>query len=175
MRLFTAISLPNEFIDDFKNITLNSKIRGDLNWTKPENLHITTCFIGETEKGSMKDVIDKVSTISKGAPVFRLEFRNIQLAPPKKKPYMIWANYNTNEIYTNLCDQLHEELLTLSKRNHYPHVTLARFKGFVRFNSYEIQNTFPAVEVAKIGLWKSELTKTGPAYEKLEEFSLGSL
>lgn len=172
MRLFTAISLPEEFIDEFNAMTSNLKIQGNVSWTKPENLHITTCFIGETEKNLMEDVINKVSQISENTPQFQLEFRNIHLAPPKKKPYMIWANYNTNEIYTELCEQTHKELLNLSKRNHFPHVTLARFKGYVKFDSHHMRNSFPALNVKSIGLWKSELTQTGPIYEKLENFPL---
>lgn len=172
MRLFTAISLPDEFIEEFNQMATSSKLVGNLSWTRPENLHITTCFIGETEKNLIEGVKDKISIICEQTPQFQLEFRNIHLAPPKKKPYMIWANYNSNENYSGLCEQLHKNLLNLSKRNHFPHVTLARFKGYVKFNSYQIHNSFPSLKVSNIGLWKSELTKMGPTYEKLEEFSL---
>lgn len=172
MRLFTAISLSEKFVDEFTQMLSSSNLRSNINWTRPENLHITTCFIGETEKNDVDIVIKKLTNISDITPNFELNFRNIQLAPPKKKPYMIWANYTSNDIYTDLCDKLYLELINLTKKTHYPHVTLARFKGFLRLNGNQFRNNFPSIEVSHIGLWKSELTKSGPTYEKLEDFSL---
>ena len=172
MRLFTAISLSEKFIEEFTQTRSSSNIRNYIRWTKPENLHITTCFIGETEKNEVDRIIGKIKSISEVTPIFDLEFRNIQLAPPKKKPYMIWVNYTSNDTYTDLCDKLNFELINLSKRTYYPHVTLARFKGFLKLHSSQLRFNFPSLEITNIGLLKSELTKSEPIYEKLEDFPL---
>ncbi len=172
MRLFTAISLPDAFIEEFNQMISTSRLRGNLNWTKPQNLHITTCFIGETDEPQIDSKIDKIKAITENTAEFRLDFRNILLAPPKNKPYMLWASYNSNESYFNLCAQLDKDLLDFSKKYYFPHVTLARYKGFLKFDSYQIKNTFPSIEVKEMGIWKSELSKYGPTYEKLEDFPL---
>src|SRR5579884_2491547 len=47
MRLFTGLDLPAEIVGNLKSLLRRLQPEAPINWSPPENLHVTTKFIGE--------------------------------------------------------------------------------------------------------------------------------
>ena len=60
-RLFVALSVPEEITDDL--IALQSGVP-DARWVAPENFHVTLCFAGEVQGGTLRDLEEELSDIA---------------------------------------------------------------------------------------------------------------
>jgi 2'-5' RNA ligase len=139
-----------------------------------ENMHITLCFIGETQENHLQEVIDKTMDITRNTDSFTLKFKHLRPAPPGKKfKNMIWAEFVQSEDFSALSVRFMNELLKKqAKKQPIPHITLARSKT----NLFDFHSSFnpeyETINVSTVALWKSELLKSGAQYTMLKQFPL---
>jgi RNA 2',3'-cyclic 3'-phosphodiesterase len=153
-------------------------------WVPPENYHVTISFFGYVADKELANVEAKIETILQKINPFSLELENISLAPPKKKPTMLWAIFKQNVAFTELVRSIEEGIGNKAVANDFrkshapiPHITLARFKGveafdIARLSAGKAQAKSLKLEVSTCYLFESKLRPNGPIYTPLHQFSL---
>jgi len=181
-RLFIAILLPEEF----KNRLLEAPkfftgLPEPARWIKAENLHLTVLFLGwiKEEFVSVIKNLPLLTIVSNGR-FFDLRMEKIILAPPERRPRMVWAQFQKSSELENLKNQLYQEIkcsglkIQEEKRISRPHITLCRFREASR----KIFEYFPEIEinvrlpVKSIALMESRLYRSGAEYQLLAEYHL---
>lgn len=166
------------------NIFQNASIR----WTKPENLHITVCFLGFLDEKFIGDIARVVRAVASESEPFSLTFDRVGFAPPGKPVRMIWAVFQANSDFSlfveTICGSVERHLRQktgqkvrslLSQRATVAHVTLARIKGTFKPSTQELPQgktpQFP-MRISSCTLYESQTLPSGPRYSKLGTFHL---
>ena len=105
---------------------------------------------------------------------FVLNFDKIIFGPPERIPRMIWAIFHGHEEFQKLATLIYREtkkcLFEIQEPKFLPHLTLARFKGFIDTRYLELaQFQLDSLKVESFSLMASELTSPGPIYTKLAD------
>ena len=183
-RLFAAIHIvPDErFLSIYKD--LQQKLSSEkIRWVKPENLHITLKFFGETPIQKI-DVINKVlENISSNHLPFKLQLQETGIFGSRYKPRVIWFGVGENEQLTSFANEILTKLdkagFLLNRQNFVPHLSLGRMKVMHRKVAFQqaidsLQNVFvQEIKVSSISLFESKLLPTGVVYNRIEEYKLG--
>src|SRR5438552_1467159 len=126
-RLFFALPIPVELRQKLLAAFPRKNLPG-IRFTPLENLHITAHFLGATSAEKIPDIIQQANEVSESTSSFELKFDSFKTIFQKKKPVMIWAQFEENSLYENLCLKLREAFPTDENRKPNPHATLARIK-----------------------------------------------
>lgn len=125
-RLFVALPVPDEIADALA--TLQSGVP-DARWVPAENLHVTLCFAGEVQGGTMRDFEEELADIA--GPPFSVTVAGVDQFSSGKQPRALVALVERSE----RLDWLQQKVTTVARncgievdrRKFRPHVTLARF------------------------------------------------
>jgi len=167
-----------------------------IKWVPKQNLHITLLFLGKKDESELSEIISKIENVTKQCTAFSLNLMGIVTIIKKRKPVMIWAEFDRNKHFTNLVTKCSQVLEIQPDHDPRPHITLARIKygksrGKSSFLKVELYNpTFkkgksvsnPAfesnslesfkLEVMTIHLWESVLTSKQAVYKSVKSFKL---
>ncbi|MCK4650768.1 RNA 2',3'-cyclic phosphodiesterase [Candidatus Babeliales bacterium] len=179
-RLFVAILLDDktkEKLENYKN-NLNLNQKNNIQWIPKENLHITIYFLESIEEKLIPEIINKINQVISKTKPFSLKFEKIILAPPKKEPHMIWAQFEKNKNYDQLFFDLNNFLqkflikkTQINYKENIPHVTMARFKNKTKINDNDIkQINLPDLNINCINLMESQLNVNGAIYSTINTF-----
>ena len=192
MRLFVALDIPEEIRARLAEFMTRLQ-RGfpDLKWVRPESLHITLKFIGESQK--LDEIKSALSAIH-SAP-FGLSFRGCGFFQPRS-PRVFWAGIEAPPELAQLADRVDEALKPLGvKANdfpYHPHLTLARvgsgspkgdprdrdkptmmdLTGYLEHSPETAAMDFGKMSAREFFLYKSELSRGGSKYTKIAAFNL---
>lgn len=198
-RIFIAINLPENLC---RYLAEFSRKWPDLpaKWAKPENLHITLSFLGNTNDEELSEICQSAIKVAQRHDPFVLGLDRIVYGPQDefsrrekegnflRYPRMVWAVGEKSQEIGNLQKDMESSLFEFSGARYQkddsdyafrPHVTLARLiqTDLRRMDPEEI----PAIEekIAKtftaesIEVMESELRRRGPIYTVLESAKLG--
>lgn len=160
MRLFIAIRLSEKMKETLMEAMRQLKRRGvQGHYTPVSNLHITICFIGETDELSLiKDAMN------------RTDFHpfSMSLSEPGNFGNLLWAGVQGERKLTDLSHELKKHLdearISYDKKEFRPHITLIR-KMQGNIEGFELQQTEMTVE--GISLMKSERKKGQMVYTEI--------
>ncbi len=183
MRLFVAIDIDNKIKKQIgeRMKQLNSP-DFRLKLVEPVNLHITVKFLGEVNEDSVHDIENKISNVVKNIEPFTLSLGNVGFFGSNNYIRVIWIDVlDGKEELVNIIEQMNEKLKYVRDENHKPnpHVTIARVKFGGRNDRLlhkikEMSNVkFGEMFVKHLSLKKSELSRSGPIYTDVKQFSLG--
>ncbi|MFH1321705.1 MAG: RNA 2',3'-cyclic phosphodiesterase [Bacteroidota bacterium] len=174
-RLFIGIPIPTSLADLLFEFSQKQRGIESIRWVNKENLHITTCFIGNIEVALVDDIISNTKKALAGVKPFSLTFEGLCIKPAKK-PYMIWAKFMQNEHFEDMANNTCRLLIPGQRirKNPIPHITMARFKKSFYYDNIDldIQIEEDEIEVKKLILWESIQKPGGVEYLLLESFSL---
>jgi 2'-5' RNA ligase len=187
LRTFIAIGLPQEvknFLGSLQEILKAGQ--ADVKWVSPENIHLTLKFLGERDKKKIEAVIKIIDEVCGKTPDFRLAFSSLGAFPKKEYPRVVWVGLSEGEAEVRqIAERLENEICRLGiakeKRPFSSHITLGRVRSahnrsqlVERLNYLEknFPQEKPDCQAAKITLFKSTLTPSGPIYGTLYEKSL---
>jgi len=175
-RLFVAIPLPQSYLDILSQYGSNYNLPG-INWTKQENLHITVHFFGEIKTEKIPQLISALKEVANQIDSFKLNFNKIIFGPPTRIPMMVWAIFHGHNHFQKLAVLIYQStkdfLFEIQEPKFLPHITLARFKGFVDVNKIKLEPVkLNDLKVESFCLMESELSSKGPIYIKLADFKL---
>lgn len=149
-------------------------------WIKEGNLHITVYFIGNTKPENIPAITEIIRGLAASEETFVLEFEKMSLAPPHKKPRMVWLTFSRNDFFTDLANRIHLSLREFIPENPFyfrkpvPHITLVRFNS--TFDSSQLNLNLPleipAIKVDYCELWESTQTGEGVKYIPIEKFPM---
>ena len=125
-RLFIALPVPEDISEELGS--LQSGVP-DARWVPLENLHVTLCFAGDVQGGTMRDLEEELSDIA--GPRFPVAIAGVEQFSTGKQPRALvalveksdrleWLQQKVSTVARN-CG------IEIERRKFRPHVTLARF------------------------------------------------
>lgn len=180
-RLFVAVDISSEarlFASELIK-QLRSEYPGKgVSWSKPENLHLTIKFLGDTEPKSEPKLLEILSAIASSTPSFTLHLDKAELLGKRVISIAVRSDSTTVFALEMAIDTACERLgFEREGRRFHPHITLARIRQ--PENARELGRRFLkkqieplSFEVREIILYKSELGPGGSVYRKVETFPL---
>lgn len=185
-RLFLAISMEtndNGFQPLLSGLKSQLAHEKRINWVKPDNIHLTLKFIGNTRSEQIPDIIDKVGTMLRKHKTFTMDFNRTGIFGSRYAPRVLWLGMQNTpqELYDLEEDTLSvfDELGFLRDRQNFvPHITLGRIKElcekqyFQKVVSGIEQKSYIRQEVREIILFQSILNPDGAIYKAIKKFEL---
>jgi 2'-5' RNA ligase len=183
MRLFTGIPIPPQVRNNLDKLLRELRPAADLRWSRTDNLHITTKFIGEYPEENLHDLTAALDAIP---PVGKIEvvIRGLGWFPNPHSPRIFWTGIEAPPALAELARATDQALVRLGvppeARKFSPHLTLARVNPGTRLIALQqAVAALPSTEFGKytadhFHLYLSELGPGGAKYTKLADFPLDS-
>lgn len=183
-RLFAAIHIvPGESYLALYHQTLRLFGQDRIRWVEPDNLHITLKFFGETETDRIPNIVEVIDAATGGYEPFSIVLSQFGLFGSRYNPRVIWVGIDEDEVLISLAGDLHKKLEEIGfvpeRQNFRPHLTVGRIKkihhlptfmkNFEKLKAFEFAQP---VQVEKIELLESILSKKGPEYKPVQRFIL---
>jgi len=183
MRLFIALPLEAQVKDALGKIISDLKRHGGpVKWVKPENIHLTLRFLGETDENLVSKIKTEIDAVAAGHAQVRTSISRLGGFPNLNRPRVIWVGIEHNlELLSKMARQMELRARTLrfekESRAFKAHMTLARIRqprGLESLTKAMEGYVFEEIPVHfdRIVLFKSTLTPQGPIYERLHEAAL---
>ncbi|USZ66674.1 RNA 2',3'-cyclic phosphodiesterase [Halorussus salilacus] len=185
MRLFVSIDLPDDLADEVRAVQEEFAGASGLDFTDPEQAHVTLKFLGDVTAGKTSRVKNALRRAVEQAGVgpFEASYEGLGVFPSMGYINVVWLGVSEgSEQMTRLHEAVEREVTRLGfdpeDHDFTPHVTLARMnhaggKELVQENVEELEPTVGTAEVTEIRLTESVLTDEGPEYSTVEAFELG--
>ena len=180
MRLFIATPISQQVETELANIIYQLKsVAGNVRWVKPENIHLTIKFLGETDQSLVEHLSEMIDETSRETKILKFRISKLGGFPNLIRPRALWAGLDGDHAeLEGLAGSLDELVHTLGydkeTRQFRPHLTLGRVKvpqalpQLAHFiESYKIEAR--PFQIDRLTLFKSTLTPRGPIYERLHE------
>ena len=183
-RLFFALELSDEVRDGLEQLRVRLQHHlPDARWVRPELMHVTVKFLGNTPNDQVGDVIEAGLAAVEGAGVCRLEAAGLGAFPGARRPRVVWVGLRGDlsplaRVVQHLETALEGLGFPKERREFSPHITLARARRGKRLPSVadliakQGDSTIGLIAVSKLVLFESELTRTGPIYTAAAHFPL---
>lgn len=181
MRLFTAIEIPEKVRERVREFVNKLRPYAPISWAQPQNLHITTKFIGEWPDERLEEIKQVLATVPRIGPI-EISIRGVGYFPNPHAPRVFWAAVHAGPQLKQLAELTESALAELGipreQRPFSPHLTLARIKG--RHNLSQLQQQvarYPSLDFGSFTadrfiLFRSQLHPHGAIYTPLAEFPL---
>jgi 2'-5' RNA ligase len=179
MRLFIAVDIPPEVVSRLDQLVAKLRPTARINWSHPDNFHITTKFIGEFPEARLPELRDALSRLPPREPI-PIGVRGVGFFPNPHSPRVFWAAVHAPASLAALARDTDEAVHALGvPRENRPfsaHLTLARVKEPVPLNALRqaIADApsleFGAFTADRFFLYQSQLNPKGSVYTKLSEF-----
>ena len=174
IRAFIAVQLPVEVKEALGNVsrTLDSQVtRGAVRWVRPEQMHLTLRFLGDTDVQSLPAVQAALDAVATGYKPFTLQLEGIGCFPNARRPRVIWVGLSDDAGHLQpLKVALDERLDPLGwppeDKPFRAHLTLGRAKDERAAQGVAWTGDVPRlpVPVDAIHLIESRLQPSGPVY-----------
>lgn len=183
-RLFLAVDLPEDVRGQISELLRRMRSRlPSVRWVRPDQLHITLKFLGDTPDDQVERVRDEVHQKLRLSRSFSLSAQGFSAFPSPEKARILWVGLSGEmDQLRQLATRLDECCATLGypmeRRPFSGHITLGRLKPGA--NPRPDPALFHKMDVGRLGefrvsevvLYESDLRPTGPVYGALERFRL---
>ncbi|NIP33837.1 MAG: RNA 2',3'-cyclic phosphodiesterase [Thermoplasmata archaeon] len=149
---------------------------------KPEQLHLTLRFLGDTDEGRVEDLVSLMASSVKDVEPFSISFDGVGAFPNARRPRVVWIGLSGAEPLVGIGRRLEKGVVDLGwkpeKRGFRPHATVARIKHVRRQGRLSSlldrwrDVSFGSMMVSSIVLKRSELTPQGAIYSTVERVPL---
>lgn len=184
MRLFIAIEIPESIRNAFASLLKDFRaFAPQLKWVRPENLHVTLKFLGETDSSKLGPLQNVLIGIRSAEPV-NLEFRGLGFFPNEKRPRVFWAGMeasaNLKTLAADIDQAVHRLGFPLEERPYAPHLTLARISlpiippKLFQAVAEKSSQSFGSLQAQEFHLIESKLKPAGAEYTTLQSFRFAS-
>ncbi len=180
MRLFTAITLPQDVIVALARLTDRLRPTARIHWSPVSNLHITTKFIGEWPQERIEELTAALQALPAREPI-PIEVRGLGFFPNPHSPRVFWAAVQAGPELAALARATDQalQLIGVPADQHLfsPHLTLARIKEPVPLQG--LRQAIAGLPAADFGaftadrfcLYLSQLSSGGSVYTKLSDYA----
>jgi 2'-5' RNA ligase len=179
MRLFIAVDLPPEVRPRIARLCQG--IAG-ARWVRPEQLHITLRFLGDTPEAGLSSMREKLRQVA--LPGFSLSLTGVGVFPPagaRKPARVLWLGLTPPAPLQSLKLALDAVLgpdPEAAQRGFSPHLTLARLNtrpghDLDDFQARHGELSVGPFPVADFHLYRSTLRPQGALHEIVESYGLG--
>jgi len=153
--------------------------RADLKIVKPELMHVTLKFLGDTDEDLTEDIISRMRVAVEDVTPFSIRLRGMGAFPSMSNIRVVWVGIEDGKTLGEIARRLDASIGELGfardKKGFVPHLTLARTRsGRNIANVQEILRRNGATDygqhlIDRILLKKSVLSPTGPTYSTVME------
>jgi RNA 2',3'-cyclic 3'-phosphodiesterase len=184
VRAFIAFDIPGYIVKVIQELQADLKSRGlSAKWVKPENIHLTLKFLGDTPQGRLEAVCRKLDDVFKEQRPVSLCAKGVGVFPTIKRPRIFWFGLGgeSNRLF-EIKHQIENALASIDfpreNKMYKAHLTLARFKGAINKRPIEQAMEYfadfqtDAFSVDQCILYQSRLTPSGPIYTALHKAPL---
>ena len=187
-RLFLAIPIKttdNDFIPLLDGLKRQLAHEKRINWVKPDNIHLTLKFIGNTPNEDVPKIIDSVGEMLRNHKSFTMDFNHTGIFGSRYAPRVLWLGMQNTpqELY-----DLEEDTLSAfdkigylrDRQNFVPHITLGRIKELCEKQYFQKivagieQKSYIKQEVNEIILFQSFLRPEGAVYKEIKKFRMNN-
>ena len=176
IRLFIAIEISEK--QKHELTCLQNRMRHHLEgvrWVRPEGLHLTLKFIGETEEDNVASIKKAMDLTASSITGFQITFGGCGAFPSLQKARIIWIGLdNGSSEVKRMAEELQKYLskygFAREKRTYHPHLTLGRFRYPLPDNitneiiEHEASFVTSVSEVGSVNLFKSQLLPQGAVH-----------
>jgi 2'-5' RNA ligase len=160
-----------------------------IHWTRPETIHLTLRFLGETTAARLDSVRQGAEARARSWASFDLHVAGLGCFPDIRRPRIIWVGASDEsgslEAIVRDLEQLARAAgFSPEERAFSAHLTIGRVRerlspdGARRFASYlggSSMMDFGSIHVESVDLMRSELKPAGPVYSMIAELALGAV
>ncbi len=187
LRLFVAVDLPEEVRGGLGRLQeeLRRHDLSDLRWVRPQGVHLTLKFLGETPADRVAAITEALAGAISGRRWFRLALGAPGTFGNRRGPRVLWLDVigdieRLQELQAAVERALVEIGFPQEERGFSPHLTLARVRQPARADTAErVAHALRAVtppqaefDVREVVLMRSTLQPGGAVYERLAAFPL---
>ena len=186
-RTFLAIPIPagTEFPALTQRLQRNLEHeRRNINWCKPDQIHLTLKFVGDTPDQDIPKSIEACQKVAQRHHPFAMDFNRTGFFGSNHSPRVLWlgmkdepkALYELEEDVLDVFDSLG---YLRDRQNFVPHLTVCRIKQLVDKPFFQQicqgieQKTYLHADVKEIVYLQSFLQPTGAFYKTLRRIPLG--
>lgn len=182
-RLFAAIKIhPSpEFMKTYNSLKSGLKFCR-ITWVKPESIHVTLKFFGETEERKIPEISKVLREVASSHKPFASELVNVGIFGSSYSPKVIWFGIERSEPLKNLGNDVLQSCEAIGwepdRQNFVPHLTIGRIKEvpdkqlFQRMIDMHKTDRLQEFSVSEFNLYESILLKEGPLYKVVENYRL---
>lgn len=182
-RLFVSVDLGG-LADAVRAVQEPLRDASGLNFTDPEQAHLTVKFLGDTDEARIPDLVTELRQAAEASGVkpFTADFGGYGVFPSLEYISVVWLGVREgSEELSALHEAVEERTVAMGfdREDHdfTPHVTLARMnhagdKELVQDVVTERDPDVGELRVEDVRLTESELTDEGPEYSTVEAISL---
>jgi 2'-5' RNA ligase len=159
-----------------------ARSRADLKIVKPELLHVTLKFLGDTEENLTDELLARVENAAKNIEPFTIRLRGMGAFPSMSNIRVVWVGIEDGRLLGEIASRLDSSLVDLGferdRKGFVPHLTIARARSgrnmanvqeILRQNAASDYGEYP---IDRILLKKSVLSPQGPSYSVVREHML---
>lgn len=184
IRTFIAIQIPADIRNKISTFQGELKAVGKgVGWVKPQNIHLTLKFLGETDEKIIDAIEGKIKEAAAGINLFEIKVHGVGAFPNMKRPRVIWIGAECeNNVLSTIAGRLDRNLESLGfqseNRKYTAHLTLGRVKDPRNIEpvmeKVESNSNFEAglFKAEQIELIKSDLLPKGAVYTSLVKVEL---
>ncbi|MBU0517962.1 RNA 2',3'-cyclic phosphodiesterase [bacterium] len=183
-RTFIALPLTQEIHDALREV--QNELRQEVSkvrWTRPEGVHITLKFLGDTDSSVVDQLIPALDEVASGHHPFELKLNGTGAFPRLANPRVLWVGLETSEELLALQHDVEEAIAPFGfekeKRKFKAHLTLARLQGDLwpeghRRLLLDARKTIDGLilPVKELILFRSDLKPDGAVYTALHRAKL---
>ena len=133
-RLFIAIPTSDEIHQLVNKISLDlSVLKNSIRFVKPENVHITLKFLGETEESLVPGIVEAIRSVSSSVEPFVWQCEGTGVFPGMNKPRLLWIGISLGveqikRLGSIIDDALFKTGISKEEKNFTAHLTIGRVK-----------------------------------------------
>ena len=187
LRLFVAVDLPGQVREALARLQggLRSHDLSDLRWVRPQGIHLTLKFLGETPAGRVAAITEALAGAIRGRRRSRLALGALGTFGGRRRPRVLWLDItgdieHMRELQAAVEEALVEVGFPPEERDFSPHLTLARVPqpgrpGTAERIAQALESVVPPrseFDVREVVLMRSTLQPGGAVYERLAAFPL---
>jgi RNA 2',3'-cyclic 3'-phosphodiesterase len=186
LRLFVAIELPGEVREALGKLQHELQRRGleKLRWVRPEGIHLTLKFLGETPVERLPAIEGALQRVVSGVTGHELSLGDLETFGGNR-PRVLWMDLGGDVDAVRELQERTETVLNAlgferDARGWSPHVTLARVRpetarevvGAIGTAIAGVNAPAAAIPVREVSLMSSKLRPSGAVYERVAAFPL---
>lgn len=185
MRVFVAVDISDEArrliakrIENFRPHFSDLRV----GWEKPEKLHLTVKFLGDTPEAKLAEIIAAVENSVAEINPFSISIEGVGAFPPRGAARVLWLgvkdeNLALQKIQKRLESECEKIGFERENRIFNPHLTVARLKEPAKsreLTQLHLKTDFPPAkfDVPEIVIYKSDLQPNGSVYSPLAKIPL---
>lgn len=184
IRTFIALELPDEIraaIAEYMQPLRN--LPGRVGWVKPDNIHLTLKFLGDTPGEKIDDISGALKEVARDIGSISAKISGSGVFPNERRPRVLWIGIEEQtsalqKLAVAIDNRMHAYGFKKEGRGFSPHLTIGRVReeSVDKIVAAMRERPFAAREVEwnEITLMQSELRPGGSIYTPLCKIKLGS-